>query len=122
MPMNPYVDRSLNPAEPKSLFLFGPRQTGKSMLVRHSLPRARVFDLLDGATFLALAQSPARLGEESPKGEDVIVVDEIQKLPSLLDEVHRLIENRQAQIASDARVPRTTVQEHFDILRDTLLT
>jgi uncharacterized protein len=76
----------------KSLFLLGPRQTGKTALVRHALPSARVYDLLDTDVFLALSQRPARLGEELGPGDRLVVIDEIQKLPVLLDEVHRLIE------------------------------
>lgn len=78
----------------KSLFLFGPRQTGKSSLIRHVLPGVKVFNLLDQATFLNLSQSHLRLREELTKKDKIIVIDEIQKLPSLLDEVHLLIEER----------------------------
>ena len=76
----------------KSLFLFGPRQTGKTWLVRQALPKARVYDLLDSSIYLALSQRPGRLGEEIVTGEKLVVIDEIQRLPLLLNEVHRLIE------------------------------
>jgi predicted AAA+ superfamily ATPase len=78
----------------KSHFLFGPRQTGKSFLVAHSLNPARIYDLLDTATFLALAQQPARLEQELETGDRLVVIDEVQRLPELLNEVHRLIETR----------------------------
>lgn len=78
----------------KSLFLFGPRQTGKTALIRHALPQAKVFDLLDGDLFLTFSRRPAQLGEEIGPGEQIVVLDEIQKLPRLLDEVHRLVETR----------------------------
>ena len=82
----------------KSHFLFGPRQTGKSFLIRQTLPQARVYDLLDNATFLALSQRPQRIAEELPAGESaLVVIDEIQRLPALLNEVHRLIEQRQVR-------------------------
>ena len=78
----------------KSLFMFGPRQTGKSTLVRRRLPDARIYDLLDSSVFLQLGQQPGRLAEElGPRG-GVCVIDEIQRLPELLNEVHRLIEER----------------------------
>jgi len=78
----------------KSHFLFGPRQTGKSTWIRHALPEARVYDLLDSAVYLALSQRPSRLAEELSTKDKVVVIDEIQRLPDLLNEVHRLIETR----------------------------
>ena len=78
----------------KSHFLFGPRQTGKTFLVRRALPGVRVYDLLDSAVYLALSQRPGRLAEELEPGEKSVVIDEVQRLPELLNEVHRLIEQR----------------------------
>ncbi len=78
----------------KSHFLLGPRQTGKTTLLRHALPKARRYDLLDSAVYLALSQRPGRLGEEVVRRGEVIVIDEIQRLPELLHEVQRLIEER----------------------------
>jgi predicted AAA+ superfamily ATPase len=80
--------------ERKTHFLFGPRQTGKSFLVRRTLPHARVYDLLDTSVFLALSQRPSRLAEEILPGQVLVVIDEVQRLPVLLNEVHRLIEER----------------------------
>ena len=70
--------------------------TGKSTLVRETLSDAMVFDLLDFNDFDALLKNP-RLIEESisqAPGTELVVIDEIQKAPHLLDEVHRLIESR----------------------------
>jgi predicted AAA+ superfamily ATPase len=78
----------------KSLFLFGPRQTGKTALIRNVLPEARVYDLLDGDVFLRFSRRPASLGEEVSADAPIVVLDEIQKVPALLDEVHRLIEQK----------------------------
>lgn len=78
----------------KSHFLFGPRQSGKSYLIRETLANTRVYNLLDAEVFLALNQRPARMGEEIGKGEKTVVIEEIQRLPGLLNEVHRLIEER----------------------------
>jgi predicted AAA+ superfamily ATPase len=78
----------------KTHFLFGPRQTGKSFLIRYQLQGTRVYNLLDTATFLALSQNPGRLGEEIGPHDKLVAIDEIQRLPILLNEVHLLIEER----------------------------
>lgn len=78
----------------KSYFLFGPRQTGKTSLIRHTLPDARRYDLLDSSVYLALSHDPSRLGQELTAQDRIVVIDEVQRLPQLLNEVHRLIEER----------------------------
>ena len=78
----------------KSYFLLGPRQTGKSFLIRQTLPGVRLYDLLDSSTFLTLSRNPERIAEELTDRDRIIVIDEIQRLPELLNEVHRLIETR----------------------------
>lgn len=80
--------------EKKSYFLLGPRQTGKSFLIGESLKGARVYDLLDTSMYLALSHRPQRLAEEITPNDRVVVIDEIQRLPLLLNEVHRLIEQK----------------------------
>lgn len=79
--------------EHKSCFLFGPRQCGKSSLVRETIPDAYVFDLLNSDTYARLARNTGYI-EEVCRENRPIVIDEIQKMPLLLDEVHRLIELR----------------------------
>jgi len=78
----------------KSHFLFGPRQTGKTTLIRETLPGALVYDLLESPTFLALSRNPGLIAEEALESTQIIAIDEIQRLPELLNEVHRLIETR----------------------------
>ena len=78
----------------KSYFLFGPRQTGKSSLIAHSLKDARVYNLLDNTLFLDLNRNPGRISEELTARDKIVVIDEIQRLPDLLNEAHRLIEER----------------------------
>ena len=87
------IARILKQLKQQSFFLFGPRGTGKSTWTK-TLGLQRL-DLLDDATFAEFAGSPRRL-EARMDGWQVtaVVIDEIQKLPALLDEVHRLIENR----------------------------
>jgi len=90
-----YIPRLLSCPE-RSFFLFGPRGTGKSTWLRHVLPDAVHLDLLDTALYLELSREPYRLealAGNLPEG-GWIVLDEIQKIPALLDEVHRLIELR----------------------------
>ena len=78
----------------RSYFLFGPRSTGKSSLLQHQLTADYYFDLLDGDTFEELMRSPSLL-EHQIKGEHkLVIIDEIQKLPKLLDQIHRLIEKK----------------------------
>ena len=83
--------------ELKNFFLFGPRATGKTSLIRAQLPDVRVYDLLDADTFARLARRPKLLEEELVPGDSYLVIDEIQKLPSLLDEVQRLIDARKVR-------------------------
>jgi len=80
--------------EKRSCFLLGPRQTGKTSLIRNLLPDVRCYDLLDSATYLTLSSRPGRLAEEIGSSLKRVVIDEIQRLPSLLNEVHRLIETQ----------------------------
>ncbi len=92
-----YIERSLDLVsvlKKKSCFLFGPRQTGKTFLIRHSLAEHRIYNLLDSETYLKLSRAPARLREECRPQDKIVIIDEIQKLPLLLDEAHFLIEER----------------------------
>lgn len=80
-----------------STLLFGPRQTGKSTLVRSLLPRESwTVDLLQHDAFLRFSKDPALFRREVEAqrraGVRVVFVDEVQKVPALLDEVHGLIE------------------------------
>lgn len=86
----------LKEIENDSLFLWGSRQTGKSTLLRALFPNARLYDLLKTDVRMAFQLRPALLREECEmldEGE-LVIIDEVQKVPALLDEVHWLIENR----------------------------
>jgi uncharacterized protein len=88
------IARSIRPAN-GSFFLFGPRGTGKSTWVTGAFPGALRVDLLKESTFTELAGHADRLEALADASHAVtIVIDEVQKLPGLLDEVHRLIESR----------------------------
>ena len=80
--------------EKKSHFLFGPRQTGKTFLIRRTMEKVRVYDLLDSSIFLSLSQNPGRIAQEVLADDRIVVIDEVQRLPELLNEVHRLIEEK----------------------------
>lgn len=78
-----------------SFFLLGPRGTGKTTWLSQILPDAVRIDLLDDSSFVELAGHGNRLEAMiDAAGTETVVIDEVQKLPSLLDEVHRLIEKR----------------------------
>jgi predicted AAA+ superfamily ATPase len=77
----------------KSLFLLGPRQTGKTTYLKNNYPNARVYNLLEADTFRDLSSRPENIRKQLKDDDSIIVIDEIQKLPSLLDEVHLMIEN-----------------------------
>lgn len=92
------IRRSLQlPRQPEeSFFLWGPRQVGKSSLLRATYPDARVLDLLATDEFIRYAQRPSLLRDElrdAARGT-LTLIDEVQKVPALLDEVHWLIEHR----------------------------
>lgn len=79
----------------KSFFLFGPRGTGKTTCVMANVPHALYFDLLNTGLYRQLISNPERLDSMIPASfDDWVVLDEVQKAPLLLNEVHRLIEQK----------------------------
>lgn len=87
------LDRLLRAPE-HSFFLFGARGTGKSTWLRNQFPQALYLDLLDTSLQLELTARPSRLEDmvASLKAGSWVILDEVQKIPALLDEVHRLME------------------------------
>lgn len=84
----------------ETFFLWGPRQTGKSTLLRATYPDAFWVDLLQADAYRRYLQHPERLREElAATPHDQVVIDEVQKVPQLLDEVHWLIENTRTAFA-----------------------
>ena len=88
-----YVERLLTTPK-QSCFLFGPRGSGKSMWLRHVLPDAHVINLLEEDTYQRLLADPSLFAAElrGLQPGRWVVVDEVQRLPNLLNEVHRFIE------------------------------
>ncbi len=102
-----YITRLLSIPD-YSFFLFGPRGTGKSTWLKQEFNTVHYYDLLDSSLYLELMRNPTHLealiGAEPE--ETWIIIDEIQKIPALLDEVHRLMTNyhwRFALCGSSAR-------------------
>lgn len=92
-------DRTLE-APKTSFFLFGPRGTGKTAWLSRTLSNAISFDLLDEGLYAELLARPSLVGERVPsKHAGWVVIDEVQRHPALLNEVHRLIESRRLRFA-----------------------
>ena len=87
---------SLKDIADDSIFLWGPRQTGKSTLLRQLFPDAPYYDLLKSDVFAKYKLRPSQLREECIMLDEgsIVIIDEVQKIPALLDEVHWLIVNR----------------------------
>ncbi len=91
------LDLNLPPGQ--SAFLWGARQTGKSTLLKRRFPDSIRFDLLDTRLFIDLTRAPWTLEEridaiDGNRSALPVIIDEVQKVPALLDEVQRLIESR----------------------------
>lgn len=96
-------ERNLNLPAPgeETFFLWGPRQTGKTTLLRRTYPDALWLDLLKADEYRRYLERPEMLRQEIAAVDRMpfVVIDEVQKVPQILDEVHWLIENRGVQFA-----------------------
>src|SRR4030067_279298 len=105
--------------EPQSFFLLGPRGTGKATFVRANSPDALYTDLLQPDVFRSLLAHPERLREmvHGNPGTPIIVLDEIQKVPQLLDVVHSLMEERRRRrFGRTGSSPRKLKRDGADML------
>ncbi len=93
-----YYKRALKVTKKQSFFLFGPRGTGKTTWLKHNFPDAVYINLLDPETYNVLLVAPQKLEEFIGKNFfDWIIIDEIQKIPELLNVVHKLIEEKKVK-------------------------
>ena len=91
------IPRQISLPKSKSFFLFGPRGTGKSTWLRATYPEAPVLDLLREADYQEFLRNPSLLeawADAHVRPRSPLVIDEVQRLPELLNEVHRLIESK----------------------------
>lgn len=100
----------------KSYFLFGPRQTGKTFMIRRQFPKARYYNLHETDTFLRFNQAPHRLRQELTSKDKLVIMDEIQKLPLLLDEIQVLIDDRQVRFLLTGSSARALKRKGLNLL------
>lgn len=108
----------------QSFFLFGARGTGKSTWLKQVLPDGIRFDLLDTSLQAELTADPHRLEAMVGRAESGqwIVLDEVQKIPALLDEVHRLMESKDWRFALCGSSARKLKRGGADLLAGRALT
>lgn len=116
-------DRILNIEEllkKKSFFLFGPRSTGKTFLINEKLKNsALILNLLRSELFLRLSNSPSELEDiilADNRKHTLIVIDEIQRIPELLFEVHRLLEKQDLRFLLTGSSARKLKKGNADLL------
>lgn len=100
----------------KSAFLWGPRKVGKTYWISHTLKKATVIDLLKTDTLAEYVSRPALLRERYQNHKGLIVIDEVQKAPQLLDEVHWLIENKRLSFLLTGSSARKLRRGHANLL------
>jgi predicted AAA+ superfamily ATPase len=100
----------------QSAFLWGPRKVGKTYWIRHEFPKAPLIDLLKTEVFADYASRPALLRERYSDHKGLLVIDEIQKVPALLDDVHWMIENRGTSFLLTGSSARKLRRGHANLL------
>lgn len=117
------VERILNMRLPvkQSAFLWGARKTGKSTYLKENFPDSLVYDFLKTDLFLEISKEPSRLREkllaqDSRTLKKPIILDEVQKIPRVLDEVHWLIENKGLRFVLCGSSARKLRRGHVNLL------
>ncbi len=107
----------------KSFFLFGPRGTGKTTWLKHRLPEALFVNLLQSEYYNRLSANPGHLRQLIPPDHaGWTVIDEVQRIPALLNEVHDLIENRRLDFVLTGSSARTLRRSGVNLLAGRALT
>ena len=115
--------RKLQPSSDQSYFLLGPRGVGKSWFVSNNYKNALFFDLLHFETYTKFLISPHALSDYIPSSfKGWIIIDEIQKNPNLLNEVHRLIEKRKLKFILTGSSARKLKSKNVNLLAGRALT
>ena len=111
-------EQNFSGRDAESAFLWGARQTGKSTLLRMMFPGVLYFDLLLSDVFNRFLSNPALLREtvEADNSSSPVIIDEIQSIPSLLNEVQWLIVNRNRQFILSGSSPRKIVRSGGNLL------
>ena len=107
----------------KSFFLFGPRGTGKTTWLKHHLPDALFINLLQSEFYNRLSANPGHLRELiPPRHEERVIIDEVQRIPALLNEVHDLIESRKLDFVLTGSSARALRRKGVNLLAGRALT
>lgn len=107
----------------KSVFIFGPRGTGKTSWIKTQFPNGIYLDLLSSELYRELRAEPSRLEHKIPPNyNDWIIIDEVQKIPELLNEVHRLIESVGLRFVLTGSSARKLKKEGANLLAGRALT
>ena len=109
---------SLDDENNDSVFLWGARQVGKTTLLEQLFPHVRYYDLLQANEFERFLRRPSLLSEEleSMKEGDLVIIDEIQKVPHLLDEIHSLIHRKKIRFILSGSSPRKLIRSGANLL------
>jgi len=100
----------------QSAFLWGPRRVGKSYWIHHTFPQATLIDLLQSDVYHDYVSRPALLRERYQQRTGLVIVDEVQKVPALLDEVHWLIEHTRLSFLLTGSSARKLRRGHANLL------
>ena len=107
---------NINFSAKRSVFLWGPRKTGKTYWVKKYCPNSILIDLLKTDVFAEYASRPSLLRERFQNHSGLIVIDEIQMIPDLLNEIHWLIENSNVIFLMTGSSPRKLRRGHANLL------